>query len=41
MPLGLFTGVRTFRVVADGGEGTRFDMQERFTGPPGSCSRAA
>lgn len=32
MPLGLFTGVRTFRVGADG-DGSELDVRERFTGP--------
>lgn len=32
MPLGLFKGVRTFRLTPDG-EHTRFDMREEFTGP--------
>ena len=32
MPLGLFKGVRTFRLTAEG-DGTRFDMREEFTGP--------
>jgi hypothetical protein len=32
MPLGLFKGVRTFRLSANGGT-TRFEMREEFTGP--------
>lgn len=32
MPLGLFTGVRTFR-VADDGETTRLTMREEYSGP--------
>jgi hypothetical protein len=32
IPLGLFRGVRTFDVAPDG-DGTRFSMVERFTGP--------
>lgn len=32
MPLGLFKGVRTFRVLASG-DGTHFSMREEFTGP--------
>lgn len=32
MPLGLFRGVRTFRVRPDGA-GTAFSMREEFTGP--------
>jgi len=32
MPLGLFTGVRTFTLSADGA-GTAFSMHEEFTGP--------
>jgi hypothetical protein len=32
MPLGLFTGVRTFRLTPNGGT-TRFEMREEFTGP--------
>ena len=32
MPLGLFKGVRTFRVQASG-DGTHFAMREEFTGP--------
>ena len=32
MPLGLFTGTRTF-VLAPDGNGTRFSMREEFTGP--------
>lgn len=33
MPLGLFRGVRTFRVTDAGGGATRFEMREEFTGP--------
>lgn len=33
MPLGLFRGVRTFRLEPDGAGGTRFTMREEFTGP--------
>lgn len=32
MPLGLFKGVRTFRVTGDG-VGSALDVHERFTGP--------
>jgi uncharacterized protein YndB with AHSA1/START domain len=32
MPLGLFTGQRTYTLVAEGG-GTRFTMREEYTGP--------
>ncbi len=32
MPLGLFTGTRTYRLRGEG-SGTVFDMEERFTGP--------
>jgi hypothetical protein len=32
MPLGLFRGVRTFRLSPDGGS-TRFSMREEYTGP--------
>ena len=32
VPLGLFTGVRTYTLSPEG-EGTRFDMREEFTGP--------
>jgi len=33
MPLGLFTGVRTF-ALADGGDGsTRFTVREEYSGP--------
>lgn len=32
MPLGLFKGVRTFRLTPDGST-TRFEMREEFTGP--------
>jgi hypothetical protein len=32
MPLGLFKGVRTFR-VAPAGAGSRLDVHERFSGP--------
>lgn len=32
MPLGLFKGVRTFRVIGDG-DGSELDVHERFTGP--------
>ena len=32
MPLGLFKGVRTFRLVPEGGA-TRFTMREEYTGP--------
>lgn len=33
MPLGLFRGVRTFRVADAGGGRARFEMREEFTGP--------
>ena len=32
MPLGLFKGVRTFRVIA-AGEGSELDVHEQFSGP--------
>jgi hypothetical protein len=32
MPLGLFRGVRTFRLTPDG-DATRFTMREEYTGP--------
>jgi hypothetical protein len=32
MPLGLFKGVRTFTLAADGAA-TRFTMREEYTGP--------
>ncbi len=32
MPLGLFTGTRTYRLRGEG-SGTVFEMEERFTGP--------
>jgi hypothetical protein len=32
MPLGLFKGVRTYRVAPEGGR-TRFTMREEYTGP--------
>ena len=33
MPLGLFTGVRTFTLTSESDAVTRFDMREEFTGP--------
>jgi uncharacterized protein YndB with AHSA1/START domain len=33
MPLGLFKGVRTYRLEPDGSGGTRFNMREEYTGP--------
>lgn len=33
MPLGLFKGVRTFTITADGDDAARFHMREEFTGP--------
>jgi hypothetical protein len=41
MPLGLFKGVRTFTLAADGAA-TRFTMREEYTGPllPMICARA-
>lgn len=33
MPLGLFRGVRTFALLVLPGGGTRFTMDERFSGP--------
>jgi hypothetical protein len=33
MPLGLFKGVRTFRLTPTGDGGTRFDVREEYTGP--------
>ncbi len=32
MPLGLFKGVRTFRLTSDG-EATRFELREEYSGP--------
>jgi hypothetical protein len=32
MPLGLFTGTRTYRLTPESG-GVRFDMREEYTGP--------
>lgn len=40
MPLGLFTGERTYTLVPEGA-GTRFTMRERYTGPlAGMISRS-
>jgi len=33
MPLGLFTGVRTFTLSSRGGGGTEFHLREEYTGP--------
>jgi hypothetical protein len=33
MPLGLFKGVRTYRLTPAEDGGTRFDMREEYTGP--------
>jgi hypothetical protein len=33
MPLGLFNGVRTYRLSPAGDGATRFDMREEYTGP--------
>src|SRR3712207_5599851 len=33
MPLGLFRGVRTFRLEPRDGDGTIFTMREEYTGP--------
>jgi hypothetical protein len=33
MPLGLFRGVRTFRLAPEGDGTTRFTMREEYTGP--------
>lgn len=33
MPLGLFKGVRTYRLDPDGNGGTRFHMREEYSGP--------
>ena len=33
MPLGLFTGVRTYTLTPEGEGRTRFDMREEFSGP--------
>jgi hypothetical protein len=33
MPLGLFRGVRTYLLSADGGGRTRFHLREEYTGP--------
>jgi hypothetical protein len=33
MPLGLFRGVRTYEISADGGGGARFGMREEYSGP--------
>ena len=33
MPLGLFTGVRTYTLTPEGEGRTRFEMREEFTGP--------
>jgi len=33
MPLGLFKGVRTFTLSAQGGDATRFTMREEYSGP--------
>jgi hypothetical protein len=33
MPLGLFTGTRTYRLTPEAGGGVRFDMREEYTGP--------
>ena len=33
MPLGLFSGVRTFRLSPTASGGTRFDLREEYSGP--------
>jgi hypothetical protein len=33
MPIGLFKGVRTFRLSPTDGGSTRFDLREEYTGP--------
>ncbi|NNC41489.1 MAG: SRPBCC domain-containing protein [Acidimicrobiia bacterium] len=33
MPLGLFTGVRSYTLEPEAGGGTRFHMREEYTGP--------
>lgn len=33
MPLGLFTGTRTYRMTPDGDQTTTFAMSEQYTGP--------
>jgi hypothetical protein len=33
MPLGLFTGIRTFTLTRQPGGAVRFDMREEYTGP--------
>jgi hypothetical protein len=33
VPLGLFTGVRTYRLASEGNGVTRFTMREEFSGP--------
>jgi hypothetical protein len=33
MPLGLFTGTRTYRLTPTGDGAVRFDMREEYTGP--------
>jgi hypothetical protein len=33
MPLGLFRGVRTFRLAPEGDGTTRFTMREEYSGP--------
>jgi hypothetical protein len=33
MPLGLFTGTRTYTLTPQAGGAVRFDMEERYTGP--------
>ena len=33
MPLGLFTGLRTYVLTPEGDGATRFEMSERFSGP--------
>jgi hypothetical protein len=33
IPLGLFTGVRTYTLSPEGEGSTRFEMREEFTGP--------
>jgi hypothetical protein len=33
MPLGLFSGTRTYRLTPAAGDAVRFDMREEYTGP--------
>lgn len=40
MPLGLFTGVRTYTLSPQAGGTTKFTMREEYTGPPGGRFRS-